>query len=535
MLFLRVPGCLLLLASSLLSVVLAAQAPVARLGHEIRDGQRTTLAGSVSPIAMFGSDKGPLAQSRPIHGITLSLKRSDAQEAELRALLAAQMDPGSPQFHRWLTPDQIAARFGLADGDLAAVQQWLERQGFKVDSIGRSHDRITFSGDAGQVAAAFGTSLHRYATPDGEQFAPASELSVPLELAPLVRAVLHLSTFRPKPQVHAGGSLPRYTSAGTETHYLDPLDIATQYDVTPLYTAGIRGTGQSIAIVGQSWVNPLDYDSFTVALGLGSLSDYLVLVPESGVNAAFTGDEAESDIDLEYSTGMAPGALLFFVYVGDNSTYNVYDALRYAVTEDIAPIISISYGSCEQDLSSAELSDLTAVTEQANLQGQTVIAAAGDLGSNGCFYNGDLSAAQRQTPSVIVPASLANVTGMGGLQLAPGTYAPGNTQYFAAASGSDSIASLQSYVPEVVWNEDSASHGRIAGGGGTSTLVTRPDWQTGVPGIASEPFVWFPIFRCRRRSSVPDTSSAAVILRPSAPTRLIAVPTSAFSIPRTVV
>lgn len=481
---------LLLTALPMVSGLLAAQSPTPRLTHEIRDDARTVLPGSRSAIVRAASseDKGALPWSRPIKGITLTFKRSSVQEAELQGLLAAQTDPSSAQFHHWLTPDEFAARFGLAEADLANVQRWIERQGFHLDSAGRSRDRITFSGDAGQVAQAFGTSLHRYVTPSGEQVAPAEDLSVPAELAPLVRAVLHLSTYRPTPAASVARPAPRYTTMGTQTHYLDPLDLVTQYDVSPLYAAGVRGRGQSIAIVGQSYVASQDFNSFVVALGLGSLSNYLVLVPNTGVDAAFLGDEAESDIDLEYSIAMAPGAQLFFVYVGDNPTYNVYDALRYAVSANIAPIISISYGSCEQDLSSAELDDLTATTQQANLQGQTVIAAAGDLGSNGCFYNGSLSSAARQTPSVIVPASLANVTSLGGLQMAAGTFSAGNTQYFSAANGTDAIASLLSYVPEVVWNEDSASHGRIAGGGGASTLVARPDWQTGVAGIPTGGF-----------------------------------------------
>ncbi len=128
----------------------------------------------------------------------------------------------------------------------------LRGQGFQIESTGHSRDRITFSGSADQVASTFGTSLHQYRTLDGIQFGPASELSLPSDLAPLVTAVLHLSDVRPKSNVKLGRPLPQYTTAEGQDYYLDPLDLAVQYDIQPLYNAGVTGSGQTIAIVGQS-------------------------------------------------------------------------------------------------------------------------------------------------------------------------------------------------------------------------------------------------------------------------------------------
>ena len=93
-----------------------------------------------------------------LNGISLYFNRSAAQQADLKALLKAQQDPASPQYHQWLTPDQFAARFGMAQSDLDKVQSWLQQQGFSIDSVSRSHNMVRFSGTVGQVESAFGTA-----------------------------------------------------------------------------------------------------------------------------------------------------------------------------------------------------------------------------------------------------------------------------------------------------------------------------------------------------------------------------------------
>jgi len=96
----------------------------------------------------------------PAPGITLVFRRSASQEAALQQLLSQLQTPVSVQFHRWLTPEIFAARFGVADADIAATENWLTSEGFHVDSVARSRDRITFSGTAAQVQRAFGAELH---------------------------------------------------------------------------------------------------------------------------------------------------------------------------------------------------------------------------------------------------------------------------------------------------------------------------------------------------------------------------------------
>jgi hypothetical protein len=437
---------------------------------------------------------GAVSPEMNVPGITLVLKRSVAQENALQELLAAQQNPASPLYRQWLTPDTFAARFGVADEDIAATETWLQSRGFHIDSTAHDRDRITFSGSAAEVQAAFGTELHYYQTEGERHFAPQSYLTLPTELASMTAAVLHLSDFRPKPniRVRTNDAQPNYTEFATQTHYLGPKDVVTMYDVTNLLDPppGVVVSNSSLAVVGQSYVSTSSSSAiwqFQGYSGSGSVAVSPVLVPGSGVEAISPGDEGESEIDLEYSSGIAHNANIFFVYVGDNQNYDVFDALAFAITQDIASVVSISYGTCETLMSATDLDQGNALFEQAAAQGQTLVAAAGDSGSTACaFYpsSDGITPTQQQALSVNYPADSPYVTAVGGTQMAAGTFAPGSSQYWATASGIDSVSSLLSYVPEVVWNEGSPSIGIAAGGGGASAHFPRPAWQSGVPGIS---------------------------------------------------
>ncbi len=424
-----------------------------------------------------------------VPGITLVFRRSPVQEAALKDLLSAQQKPGSPLYHRWLTPETFAARFGVANEDIVTTENWLVSRGFHIQNVARSRDRITFSGNAAQVGSTFGTELHSYRAEDGVHFAPASDLTLPASLASVTAAVLHLSDFRPKPSVKvATGLKPDYTSYPTQAHYLGPKDILTMYDANPLYEKGIFGAGQGLAVVGQSFVNtgiPSSVETFQALLTQYTFINS-VLVPNSGVEAISLGDEGESEIDLEYASGIAQNANIFLVYVGSNQNYSVFDALTFAITERIAPVVSISYGICEPLLTTTDLDQFNALFEEASAQGQTLIAAAGDSGSTACApvtVAEGATVAQEQELSVSFPASSPNVTAVGGTQMQAGTFTTGNSPYWATATNLDNVSSLLSYVPETVWNEGSASSGIVAGGGGTSIDYPRPAWQTTFPGV----------------------------------------------------
>lgn len=476
-----------------------AQQPANRILQPIEGGSAVALPGSVSPLVRAGRDLGQLNTSAPVAGISLWFQPTAEQKAQLDALVQAQQTPGSPLYHAWLTPEQYASRFGLSDADLARVENWLESQGFNIDRVSKSHTSITFSGTAGQVASAFQTELHRYQVGAETHFANATDLAIPAALSGIVRSVGNLDDFRPTPQIRPSASSiqPSFTSSQTQSHFLTPKDIATIYDINAAWNAGYTGSGKTIAVVGQSQIAVADIEAFQSAAGLTVKAPNLILVPNSGAAAVSSGDEAESDLDLEYAGGIAPGATIDFVYVGNNQNMSVFDALTYAVDNKLAPIINISYGLCEPDLSSASYSALEGILQQAASQGQTVVTASGDAGSTACYNPTTKSGvtAAMEVLAVNYPASSAYAVGVGGTEFPSADVASGNTTYWRSASGSDLVGSAISYIPEQAWNDDSATVGQqnpqyalSSGGGGVSTLTPRPSWQTGVPGIPSGSF-----------------------------------------------
>ncbi|MGA7523738.1 MAG: protease pro-enzyme activation domain-containing protein [Acidobacteriaceae bacterium] len=485
-----------LLVFLLVSVPLFAQQPIGRIAQAIDPNTLATLHGSVSPRLANATDLGPLDPATPLNGITLFFQPSPAQKAELDALVKAQQTPGSPLYHAWITPAIYAARFGLSDADIAKVESWLNSQGFNIDRVANSHNSITVSGTAAQVEAAFGTQLERYRVDGETHFANATDLQIPAALSGILQSVRNLNDFRPKPEIRIPTATPQFTDKTNGDHYLTPKDVATIYDISPAYSSGYTGAGQHIVVVGQSEISNADIEAFQTAAGLTVKDPNTILVPSSGTATVVSGDEAESDLDIEYSGGIATGATIDFVYTGNNTNYDVYDSLQYAVDNKLGSVISMSYGTCETELSASDFSSLDAVIEQGASQGQSILAAAGDTGSTACFDPGgntSLTQAQQEALAVNYPASSAYATGIGGTEFPSADVASTNTTYWESSNGSDVISSALSYIPEQVWNDDSATIGSeygaqyalSAGGGGASTFAARPSWQTGVPGIPS--------------------------------------------------
>jgi len=482
------------------AIVLAQTAPN-RVTQEIDSQSVRSLPGSVNPRAAAKYDIGSVNTGTRISGVTMYFKPSADQKSELDALVKAQQIPGSASYHKWLTPAEYASRFGLSDNDLAKVKRWLEQQGFSVDRVANSRNAISFSGTAGQVESAFETEIHNYKIDNQTHFAVATQISVPSALSDVVQSVRNLDDFRPKPHVRfrtakSSKVNPNFTSSQSGDHYLQPGDVSVIYDIKAAYSAGYTGTGQAIAVVGQSEIEVSDIENFQNAAGLTVKDPTVVLVPDSGTAAVSSGDEAESDIDLEYSGGIAKGATIYLVYVGNNSNYSVWDSLQYAVDTQIAPIISMSYGACEPDISSSDYSTLEAIMEQGTSQGQSIIVSSGDSGSTACYADLTTSStptSEEEELAVNYPASSAYATALGGTEFPSADVSSSNTTYWESASGSDVITSALSYIPEQVWNDDSATVGSedgaeyalSSGGGGTSTLTARPSWQSGVTGIPS--------------------------------------------------
>jgi len=487
--------------AALLAGVASAQTR-SRIVQNIAEGESVAISPA-HPLARAEFDQGRVEGSLKISRAAIVFKLSSTQQAALDKLLADQQNPHSANYHKWLTPEQYAARFGMSDADLAKVSAWLKSQGLSVDGYSRARTRIFFSGSAAQVESAFQTELHRYLVDGETSLANATEVSVPQALSSVVLSVRGLDTFRPRPRTQPANA--NFTSHISGNHFLAPGDFATIYDLKPLYAAGFDGTGEKIAVVGQTQINPADVDAFRSAAGLPAKN--LTLVSVDGTTGFAAGDEVESDLDVEWSGGVAKNAAILFVYTGSISSKNVFDAFAYAIDNNLAPVISTSYGNCEANLTTF-VTTLRGDVQQANSQGQTVIAASGDAGAADC--EGQAATSATHGLAVDAPASVPEVTGVGGTEFTGDTPtsstsnltdAPADPPYWAGTTNStDVVNSALGYIPETGWNDTTlslaAGGGLSASGGGTSTVFAKSlaPWQTAltpndghrdVPDIAS--------------------------------------------------
>jgi hypothetical protein len=399
--------------------------------------------------------------------MSLHLSMTQAQQSDLAQLLIAQQDRRSPQYHKFLTPEQYAARFGPTPADLAPIVAWLEEKGFSEVRVARSGMWINFSGTAGQAESAFHLSMRNYSWHGQTYFANAADPQLPKGLAGVVQSIGGLNNFAMKPQtkpVH-----PQFTSA-SGANYLAPDDWATIYDLQPLYGAGLDGSSVTIAVVGQSDVQLSDLRAFRTAAGLPA-KDPTVVVPPGSVDPGFQnqqGDEGESDLDLEWAGGIARNANILFVTASATQGNGVFDSIAYVVDNNAAPIMTISYGDCEADAPAGFITSEEAIFQQASAEGITVLVASGDAGATACDQD-VMEQAATQGLAVSYPASSQYVTAVGGTRLE--SYL-GN--YWGTTNNSFGGSAL-SYIPEQVWNDGFQS----ASGGGASSVLPKPSWQTG--------------------------------------------------------
>lgn len=453
-----------------------------RIAGEIDNSSLSVLRHDVSPFAQRRFDQGEVEDSFKLSHMTMDFKLTTSQQSALSTLIRQQQNPSSTSYHEWLTPEQYADRFGLAQTDIAKVAAWLESQGFSVDGTARSRSWVAFSGTAAQVAAAFHTEIHRYSVNGHTYYANATEPSVPAALAGVVEGIRSLSNFRPKPRVlrRAISAItdPRFTSGDTGKHYLAPADFATIYHVQSLYNAGITGAGAKIAVMGQTDIALNDISEFRSAAGLPANNPTVVTTPVY-VSGTTSGDLTEADLDLEWSGAVARDADIIYVNSGASAS-GAFDSLSYAIDSDIAPVVSISYGACEPDIGATDAAAIETQLQQANSQGMTVVGAAGDDGATDCDNNNPSAPTDIAVNGLAVdfPASSPDVTGVGGTEFY-GDSAAGGNAYWSATNNATTMGSALSYIPEMVWN-DTATVGELsAGGGGASIFFTKPSWQTG--------------------------------------------------------
>ena len=465
----------------LCGVCIAANGQVSRPAAVLGETQLVALTGNIHPLARAEYDMGPVDAETRLDRMILELQPSATQQAELDLLVEEQQDAASPLYHQWLKPAEYGARFGASVSQLQQITAWLTAHGFAIDEIAANNRLIVFSGTAAQVEETFHTTIHRYNVDGEEHIANAGNPQIPAALAGVVGGVVSLHNFRRTSAISSLRKLNSKPLAGPHaeysagaSHYMFPQDFATIYDLNTLYTEGTNGAGASIAIAGRSNINLSDVASFRATSGLAANAP-TVLVPATDPGLV-GGDQDEATLDVEWSGAVAPSVEVKLVVEASTATSDGVDlAAQYIVNHATAPVVSVSYGSCEQAMSSAEQAFYSSLWQQAASQGMSVFVAAGDAGAAGCNTGAEAMGAGSGVNGL---CSSPYSTCVGGTEFNEGTdYAA----YWAAANAAGNASAL-SYIPEKVWNESGANGGcgLWASGGGVSTLYPQPSWQKGV-------------------------------------------------------
>ena len=514
----------------------------ARVQEVVDDGVRVVLGGNVHPLVkatvyQTETGKAGLARSRPAQAVLdqgavedslpagrmlLLLARSPEREAALKDFIEAAHTPGSPSFHQWLTPEDFGSQFGPAESDVAAVTAWLESHGLTINRVHAGRLAIEFSGTGAQVREAFQTEIHRYLVRGETHLANATDPTIPAALAPVVAGLAPINDFHPRSHLKVLGqaefnlkthqatvqwTYPEWTYPGTSgvSYVVAPGDFATQYDINPVYKAGINGAGQSIAIVSASNVDLSLVQAYQALFGLAAnLPQVVVDGEDPGQNSA----AVEAYLDMELAGSVAPGAkVVLYTSGGTALTNGLSLAAMRAVEDDLAGVISVSYGECEMELGQSGNAFWSALWQQAAAQGQTVFVSSGDGGSAGCddfdaqqyAYGGQQVNGIAATPyDVAVGGTDFYFSQYGGGSSAISTQLAG---YWSSSTTSPAV-SLKQAVPEQAWNDffgfnlvdggnpaNLASQTIVAGGGGASNAAlyptgtgqgyAKPAWQTG--------------------------------------------------------
>jgi subtilase family serine protease len=476
------------------TVARSSAAPIpARIINRVDNTVLAALPGSTHPTVRNAIDMGRLSPALAMTDLILVLRRSEDQQAALENFNQEQYDSNSPNYHRWLTPAQYGATYGVSDVDLQAVTNWLQNQGFTIDEDSPSRTSIRFSGYVAQVETAFHTEMHAINAGGVAHIANMSDISIPAALAPVVVGVKALHDFFPKPQHHAlsrfaqnssagptsaegpaslsgdnqaGGPVPtvdgsslrptlgRDYAAGNGYQLLVPYDMATIYNYKSLWTAStpITGTGQTVAIAGTSNIVLSDIATFRSATGLPAKAPTVIVTNVDPGTTGLLDDRLENTLDVEWSGASAPGASIVLVTSGQTSqtTDALYASESYIINHSVAKVMSVSYGECELGMGTAGNQEYLNLWQQAYTQGIAVFVSSGDSMAAVCD-DGDFN------PSTDYATEFGE--SVSGMTSTPYNVSVGGTDFnstsanWASTNSSTNLSNAIGYIPEVPWND----------------------------------------------------------------------------------
>jgi subtilase family serine protease len=423
----------------------------------VDEDRRVILKGNTRPEANPANDRGAVSDALPMEHMQMQLRLPAEKEQELEQFISELQDPASPNYHKWLAPDQFRQQFSLAQEDSDAVSAWLQSQGFTVNvAYPRSLD---FSGTAGQVRNAFKTEIHQLEVNGVKHIANMTDPQIPAAFAPAIVGIVSLNDFMPHTLIH-----PRAPYTEGDASVVVPADLATIYDFNPLFAKGVSGQGQTIVVLEDSDVyTTADWNSFRTTFGLaaaypaGSFTQVHPQSPSGANNCSDPGANANQDeatLDAEWASAGAPNAAIVLASCSDTSLFGGFVALQNLLNQSGTPpaIVSISYAESEAYLGQASNASTIALYQQAVTEGVSVFVAAGDWGaaaSDPFYYLAIHGVAVSGFAST--PYNVA----VGGTDFGD-TYA-GTTETYWNSENSSNFGSAKSYVPEIPWNDSCAS------------------------------------------------------------------------------
>jgi len=461
----------------------------------------TLLHGHVPAWVTSARDEGPTSADTPLR-LTFVLSRSPELQSSFTQLLEDQQNPASPNYHHWLTPQEVGERFGPTQHDLDALTAWLVSQGLTVLERAPSRVFVTVNGAALAVENALGVSFHTFNIDGKHRVSTTVDPSIPSAFSAIVISISGLSDPMSEPMHRVAGvmqmrsvakissdlsdnlsndsfegSVEPLLTASNGNHYIAPDDFSTIFDVKAVYNSGVNGAGQRVAVIGRSRVLASDVSSFETLAGIATNLPNTI-VPPTGFDPGVvsSGDQDEAILDVERVIGTAPGTQVDLV-VSSSSGGGIFTAAQYEVQSVLDPVMTISFGACEAYAGPSSVDSWDTLFSQAASEGISVFVSAGDSAAATCDAQFAAPPAyQFRSINYICASSYA--TCVGGTEFAEGA----NTAQYWSSTNSN-FSSALSYIPEGAWNEPNGSGATpfvvSGGGGGASIYVAKPAWQTG--------------------------------------------------------
>lgn len=487
---LRKPFCRAIRIACLILFLAAAgraqsSRPRAVIAGPIEESKRTGLAGNTRPETKAHNDLGPVADDLHLE-MLLQLKRSPELEWEAAQFVESLTDKTSPNYHKWITAAEYGKRFGASPEDIATISRWLESHGFTVNSVPANNMVIGFSGTAGQVREALRTEIHNLEFKGKRHFANMSDPEIPAALAPAVTGVVSLHNFMPHPMLVPR---PQYTVSSRQ-QLVVPGDLATIYNLNPVFAAGYTGRGQTIVLIEDTnlYNDTGDWQTFRKTFGLnqyqyGSLTQVHPAPGKGGstcTDPGIAGAADEAALDVEWASAAAPDAAIVMASCADTSTnFGGFIALQNLLNNGgpLPSVVSISYGESETDNGAASNSYINTLYQTAAAAGVSVFVSSGDSAAAGTdrFENVAIHGV-----NVSAFASTAYNVAVGGTDF--GDYAAGKAATFWNPTNGVYYDSAKSYVPEVPWNDSCGSlvlgnyYGFSAGYGTSGICNAMYEW-----------------------------------------------------------